>query len=851
MPAVVTLVLLALALVLLAGGLALFLRRSLPQIQGVIRLVGLKSQVEVIRDRWGVPHIYADSAEDLFFAQGYVHAQDRLWQMELQRRAGSGRLSEITGEATLEIDRFFRVVGLNRAAEAEAMQTAAADRETQLVLESYVAGVNAYLGSHLGRLPVEFSLLRFQPEPWQPVDVVYISKMIGWNLSCNWPSEMLRARLAAKLGADLAADLEPSFPDENPTIVPGSTVLGPADRAAPEETSPPPNGWGSEALRDALRLVEEILQEGPFVKGSLPADGADPIPPMPGMTAAGGSNQWVVAGSRSATGQPLLANDTHLQISMPAGWYEIHLIGGGYNVTGVSFPGAPGVLVGHSDQCAWGLTTAWQDAQDLYIERFNPDNPHQYDYQGAWYDADVIREEIRVKGRDEPVVVEVVVTRHGPIISGAVRKEAGLLSGDRLVPLALRSVALEPGHLLRSVLRYSRAQDWDEFRAALGDWSAPAHNFVYADVRGNIGYLQAGWVPIRAQGYGLAPVPGWTGEYEWQGYLPLDELPQVYNPESGWLAAANNLVVDDHYPHFLSADLENPCRARRIVDLITSGRDLTASDFARFQLDTYSAQAERFARHLLTLEPADERERRALASLENWDGHLGPDSVAASIYQVARIRALHLFFDSHLGELADAYVGLDTMTPMPGTSPYHGRSIVRLLDLLDGQDDAPWLHSPNTDRTRSRQELLHRALQEALELLHDELGPDIEHWTWGRLNRVHFAHPVGAIKPLHLIFNRGPYPTGGDQDTLLRAISQPRFPFQPILGGDAVRFIADLNDWEQCRIVIPGGQSGHVASRHYADLIPLWREGRSQPMPFGRDEVERHAKHRLTLLPDA
>ncbi len=849
---VVILVLLALILALLAAGLVLFLRRSLPQTQGTVRLIGLKDQVEVIRDRWGVPHIYADSAEDLFFAQGYVHAQDRLWQMELQRRAGSGRLSEITGEATLEIDRFLRVIGLNRAAQAEALRIAAEDEETQRVLESYVAGVNAYLASQQGQLPVEFSLLRFQPEPWQPVDIVYLSKMIAWNLSCNWATELLRARLAAKLGADLAGNLEPPFPRENPPIVHGPTELGQADRAIPEQALPPPNGWGSEALRDALRLVEEIPRGRSFSKGPLSPDAKDPLPPAPGVASvAGGSNQWVVAGPRSATGRPLLANDTHLQISMPAGWYEIHLIGGGYSVTGVSFPGAPGVLIGHNEQCAWGLTTAWQDAQDLYIEKLNPDDPHQYEYQGEWHDAKVIREEIRIKGRDVPVIQEVVVTRHGPIISEVVSEEAGLFSCDRPVPLALRWVALEPGHLLRSVLRYSRAQNWDEFRAALGDWSTPAHNFVYADVKGNIGYLQAGWVPIRAQGYGLAPVPGWTGEYEWQGYIPLDELPQVYNPESGWLATANNLVVDDHYPHFLSADLENPCRARRIVDLITSKTGLTTSDFARFQLDTYSAPAERFVRHLLTVEPANERERCAMDYLEAWDARLEPGSVAASIYQVARLRALHLLFDSHLGELADAYIGLDTVTPIPGTSPYHGRSIIRLLDLLDGPEGDLWLRSPTTGQARSRQELLHQALQEALELLHGELGPDIERWTWGRLNRVHFAHPVGAVKPLHLIFNRGPYPVGGDHDTLLRAISQPRFPFQPILGGDAVRFIADLNDWEQCRIVIPGGQSGHVASRHYADLISLWREGRLQPMPFGRDEVERHAEYGLTLLPEA
>jgi penicillin amidase len=818
---IVVLIVLLVLLALAGGGLIWFLRRSLPQTQGTVRLAGLQSQAKVLRDRWGVPHIYAESVEDLFFVQGYVHAQDRLWQMELQRRAGSGRLSEVIGEAMLEVDRFFRVVGLNRAAEAE---LATMDASTGRVLASYASGINAYLDTQQGRLPIEFSLLRFQPEPWQPVDALYLAKMMAWSLGCNWASELLRARLAVKLGADKAADLEPPFPADNPAIVHGPGIA--------EGATPPPNGWGSKALHDALELVERL-----FVNNS-------PIPPSaapPGVgLAAGGSNQWVVAGSLSATGQPLLANDTHLQLSMPAGWYENHLVGGGYNVIGVSFPGAPGVIVGHNEYCAWGLTTAWQDAQDLYVEKLNPDNPHQYEYKGEWLDAKVVHEQIHVKGWQAPELQEVVLTRHGPIISGLVGEET---------PLALRWLALEPSDLLGSVLRYDRAHNWQEFRAALGHWSTPAHNFVYADVEGNIGYLQAGWVPIRGQGYGLAPIPGWTGEYEWQGYLPLDNLPQAYTPESGWLATANHLVVDADYPYFISADLENPCRARRVVDLITSKDTFTANDFARFQRDTYSAQAERFVQHLLAVEPETSEERRALDYLDSWNAHLDVDSVAASIYQVVRLRTLHLVFDAHLEEVADAYVGLDTLSPMSETSPYHGRSIVRLLALLQGEGDDSWLRDPATGHERTRQSVLHQALRETLELLKAELGPEMERWTWGRLNRVHFAHPVGAVKPLHLLFNRGPYPAGGDQDTLLRAIGKPQFPFEPVAVGDALRFIADLSDWEQCRIVIPGGQSGHVSSRHYADLIPLWREGRYQRMPFTHQEIERATRERLELTP--
>ncbi|MGD8627294.1 MAG: penicillin acylase family protein, partial [Anaerolineae bacterium] len=537
--------------------------------------------------------------------------------------------------------------------------------------------------------------------------------------------------------------------------------------------------------------------------------------------------------------QPLLANDTHLALQAPVVWYQNHLCGGGYHVTGASLPGMPGVAVGHNEDLAWGITIAWQDAQDLYVERFHPEHPHRYEYQGEWLGAEVRREEIRVKGRDEPEILELVITRHGPIISHLIGVET---------PLALRWVAVEPHDPLRSVLNLNRAGDWDEFRAAMGDWIAPSLNFVYADVRGNIGYVQAGRVPVRSSGFGLVPAPGWSGAQEWTGYLPLEALPQAFNPESGWLATANHLVVDGAYPHFLSADLEHPCRARRVVDLISEGEGLTADDLARFQLDTYSLPAEQFRRHLLTLTPEGERQRRALDYLRAWDACMEADSVAASIYQVCRLRALHVVFDGHLGDLAGEYVGLGT-TALGGANLYHGRSIVRLLALLDGEEEEQWLRDPESGAQRSREGVLRRALDEALDLLAAELGPEMARWTWGRLNRLHFAHPLGAVKPLHLLFNRGPYPLAGDQDTLLRASGRPSFPFGPAAVVDALRFIADPGDWEQSRIVLPGGQSGHAASGHYADLLSLWRAGAFQPMPFGREQVERHAEARLTLEP--
>lgn len=797
--------------------------RHLPNTTGAVQLDGLEGPVEILRDRWGVPHIYARSEEDLFFAQGYVHAQDRLWQMELQRRIGAGRLSELFGETTLATDRFFRVLGLHRAAEAE---LAALGDEERRVLEVYANGVNAYLRQRRGRLGLEFTLLRRQPDPWRPVDSLYWAKAMAFNLSCNLFSEVLRSRLAARLGAERAADLEPSYPADNPT-----TVAGDGDPNGPL----PPNGWGSKALAAALAQVQTLLG-GPAA--APPPPPASPLPTIPLVPAA--SNQWVVGGQRSTTGQPLLANDTHLAVAMPGVFYQVHLQGGRYHVAGASFPGVPGVIVGHNEHCAWGLTTAWHDAQDLYLERFHPDHPRLYQFNGEWREAQVVQEVIHVKGRSAPVVQEVVVTHHGPVVSELVGLEQ---------PAALRWVALEPTPLLRAVLRYNRARSWEEFRAALADWAAPAHNFVYADRAGNIAFLQAGWAPVRRSGYGMAPVPGWTGEHEWERYLTLDELPQALNPPQGWIAVANNLVVDARYPHFLSSDLEHPCRAARAAELLADGALLSADDCRRMQLDSYSAAAKRFVRHLLTIQPTNQREADALERLRAWDYRMEPDSVAASLYYVCRLQALRVVFEGHLGDLADGYLGVDTLSPWGGVSPYHGRSFARLLDMLDAPRDNAWLADPSSGVPRPKPEVVHRALRQALKWMREALGPDMETWTWGRLNQVLFAHPLGAVKPLNRIFNRGPYPAGGDSDTLLRAIAKPTLPPEPVVAVAAMRFVADLSDWDRCGMVTLAGQSGHVASRHYDDQIEPWRRGELLPMPFSRQAVDRATVERLQLTP--
>ncbi len=509
---------------LVGGAYYVLMRRPLPKTRGTLRLTDLHEPVEIVTDHYGVPHIYAHNEDDLYLAQGYVHAQYRLWQMELNRRVGSGRLSEIFGELTIEADRFARRLGLHRAAAASMQaQTPHATR----ILRAYTRGVNAFMSSHRNNLPVEFTLLRLNPEPWQPSDSLQWGKMIGWNLGGNWETEIVRARLVAKLGPARAALLETGYDPAHPLIIPPGVAYSGAN----------------------LGMLEQY----------------EALKQLSGFGLLGGSNNWVVDGTMTTTGAPILCNDPHLGQAAPSIWFECHLVAGDHDVVGASFPGAPGIVIGHNRHVAWGVTNAVSDVEDLYIEKFNPENPHQYEFLGRWEEAQIYREEIKVKGRSEPVIEEVRVTRHGPIltsIQGSLDSQNGDQSAE--LPLALRWTGLEQHSLVDAIEKMALATDIDEFRSALRDWDVPAQNFVFADTHGNIGYLMAGAIPTRARGQALLPSPGWNGEYEWTGLIPFGELPQTINPPQHFIVTANNRVIDDSYPHYITHEWLNGYRAQRI-----------------------------------------------------------------------------------------------------------------------------------------------------------------------------------------------------------------------------------------------------------------------------------------------
>ncbi|MGE5374217.1 MAG: penicillin acylase family protein, partial [Bacteroidota bacterium] len=692
------------------------LRQPKPRYAGRLRSKQLSGPVEVLRDRWGVPHIYAGSIHDLLFTQGFVHAQERLWQMDFNRRLVAGRLSEILGSVSVPIDRWMRTLTMRRVAESEA---GLLDDDSRNLLEAYAAGVNACIESE--PLPLEFRLLNFKPEPWIPADSLAWVKMMCWYLCINWEAEILRARLVARLGSEAAASLEPYVPPEWVRVLPPGVEY---------------SCIGKQAL---VRAAESRKFTGPAARDGI------------------GSNNWVLSGSRTETGMPILANDMHLGMGAPAIWYENHLSGGGLHVTGVSFPGLPLVIAGHNEQVAWGFTNGFPDVQDLYMEhlRRTPDGRVEYEFRGEWREAERKREEIRVRD-GASVVEEVIVTRHGPVINA-------LIEGEQMeTPLALRWIALDQMSTVGTLLDMNQAASCEQFRQALRGWYCPTQNTVYADRQGNIGYSYPGNIPIRARGNGAVPVPGWTGEYEWTGYIPYEELPHLFNPAPGYIASANNRVVDDGYPYWVSPDFCTSGRARRIVEEIERRGTLSVQDVCQMHMDQVSILARETMRHLQGIESDDPELVSVFQLFHDWDGELSVTSPQASIYEIFSRFLVVTLTGPKLGDLAPRFAGKGPTPILAEGTIFGEHSAEWLLDVL-ANPLSPWWEPGDG---RSRADLIVEVMRQTVAFLKQTCGPGIEDWAWGGMHSLTFGHTLGAVKPLNKIFNRGPYPLGGDGNTI-------------------------------------------------------------------------------------
>ncbi|WP_341527210.1 penicillin acylase family protein [Nostoc sp. UHCC 0302] len=815
---------------LLAGFATYTVRQSFPQESGTIQLPGIKTEVTVQRDKWGIPHIYAANSHDLFMAQGYIHAQDRFWQMDFWRHIGSGRLAEMFGSSQVETDRYLRTMGWARVAQQEMQQI---NPEMKAYLEAYAQGVNAYLAKHQGSaLSLEYAVLKFlnpeyKPEPWQPLHSLTWGKVMAYDLGRNFQTEIERAILQKSLTPTQVEELFPPYPEGLPVILP---ELQPRGREGEKNTKlildSPDIFPALESITQPIAALEQLI----------------------GTTGVGiGSNNWVISGQRTTTGKPILANDPHLAVQMPSIWYEVGLhctpksAECPYNVTGFSFVGMLGIIIGHSDRIAWGVTNVESDVMDLYIEKINPSNPNQYEVNGKWVDMQLVTETIKVAG-SQPIDQTVRYTRHGPILSDVAPNLKEVKPSQQIeVPqnyaVALRWTALEPSRLGYAIPQINRAQNWQEFRAAASNYDVPAQNLVYADIEGNIGYQMPGKFPIRANGDGRYPVPGWTDEYEWQGYIDFEKLPKSFNPDQGFIATANNLVASG-YPYLITKDWVYGYRAKRIVEMISqSTQPISLKDVQQIQGDNLNLNAQILVPLLQSISVNTPRLQVARKLLRDWDLQLEMTSPAAALFEVFW---KHLLADTFHDQLPKKYF------------PDGGDRWYAVVKNLVKQPNSFWWDNRNTANVENRDQILRQAFTEAVEELERIQSQDPKNWNWGKLHTITFRNATlgkSGVAPIEALFNRGSFATAGNGETVNANRWKPNKSSYEVTDIPSLRMIVDLANLNNSIAIHTPGQSGHAFHTHYTDMVEPWRKIEYHPMLGKQKAVANNTAATLRLIP--
>jgi penicillin amidase len=791
-------------LLILAGALAYayyVAHSALPQLDGRLQVGGLSAPVTVTRDGHGVPTIEAASLEDLFFAQGYVTAQDRLWQMDVMRRYGSGELSEILSADTLKLDREQRILGLRVSAKKAMEMAGARDRS---FFEAYARGVNAFIATHGDRLPIEFRILRYRPTPWMAEDSVVIADSMVKDLNFHYFYDALaREKILAKLGPELTGDLfvNRSWHDRPPTVM-REDLSEPDSNAGDSDDEEDDDSPDTSVTQNK---VPSVAPEASLVDG-LPVNG---------------SNDWVVSGAHTVTGKPLLSNDMHLGHQMPNLWYEAHLHSGTLDVAGVTLPGMPYVIVGHNQRIAWGFTNVGPTVTDVYIENFNPQGA--YKTPSGWVQPEHRAEVIHVKGQPD-VNVDVKITRHGPVITDIVPGETR--------PLALRWTLYDGLHI--PFFDVNAAQNWDEFRRAFSQLDAPGQNVVYADVDGNIGYHTTGKVPIRAAGDGSLPVSGADNAHEWTSYIPFEKLPSIYNPPSGIIGTANGRITPDGYPNSISMEWEAPWRTARIYHVLESGRQFSAADMLALQTDVHS-EADLFAAERLVYavdhaSKASARVQQAADLMRSWDGRMQATAAAPTIAENSIRELRRLLLEPKLGSAPSDATREDEGLNWK-TYSWEMRSV--WLENILLHRPKRWLPEkyPNYD------DLLTAAVDAAVN--GPEAPKDLAAWRWGAFNAVEIQHPIlGKIPLIKRWSGPGVQEQSGSGYTV-KAVSRHH--------GPSERFTANLADLDQSTLNIVTGQGGNFLSPYYMDQWKAWYEGTTFTLPFSAKAVEGARTHRLVL----
>jgi penicillin G amidase len=787
-------------------GYAYFLvHAALPQLDGNLPVQGLSAAVKVTRDQHGVPTIEAPGLEDLFFAQGYVTAQDRLWQMDVMRRFGAGELSEILGDDTLKIDREQRILGLRAAARKSLGLASPRDRS---YFDAYARGVNAFVAAHHDTLPVEFRILKYRPKPWQAEDSIVIANQMVKDLNFyTFQDALTREKILAKLGPDLTADLyvNRSWHDRPPTVMRENLDVQQTQKDSDDENDDDDDD-------DDMGSDNAVTQSNPLEIWAQAAP-----------EAVNGSNDWVVSGAHTVTGKPLLSNDMHLGHQMPNLWYEAHLKSGGLDVAGVTLPGLPYVIVGHNQRIAWGFTNVGPTVTDAYLENF--DAQGNYQTPKGWRQPERRQEVIHVKEKLD-VTVDVKITRHGPIIT-------------ELIPGETRQVALRwtlYDGLHMPFFDVDSAQNWDQFRKAFSQLDAPGQNVVYADLDGNIGYQTTGHIPIRASGDGSLPENGADDAHEWTGYIPFDKLPSIYNPPSGVIATANGRITPDEYPYSISVEWEAPWRTARIYHVLESGRKFAPSDMLALQNDVESENdlfaAEKFVYAVDHASKPSARAKQAAELMRNWDGRMVNTATAATIAVRSAQELTRLLLEPKLGSAPSDIT--QQKTTLSWKSYAWEMRTVWLQNVM--------LHQPKRwlpEKFSNYDELLTAAVEAAI--TSSEAPRDLSTWHWGKMNAIEIQHPILGRVPL---INRWSGPGVKEQSGsgyTVKAVTRHH--------GPSERFTANLADLDQSTLNTVTGQGGNFLSPYYMDQWNAWYEGSTFTLPFSASAVDAHKAHQLTLQP--
>lgn len=791
----ITFLVIAVVLVFLAYRLT---TRSFPQVTGTIELPGIKNDVKVYRDQFGVPHIFAENVYDAYYAVGFIHAQDRLWQMDLIRRAGLGRLAEVLGEEALPIDRMFRTLRLSHLAKETLVGL---DDEVRLSLDAYSDGISAFIKHNKGKYPLEFDILGYEPEPWKAEHSALISRLMAWELNYGRWIDLVQSFVAGEVGEEMARELYPSWPADAPMIIPKD--------------------------RDGKRIA---AMDFPLIRSDLlyrKIVGAGSY--------QGGSNAWAVSGERSVSGKPLLANDPHLLLNAPARWFELHVVAPGLDVYGASIPGIPYVIIGKNKYIAWGVTNAMIDDSDFYVEQVDSlSHPSFYRFNNQWKPMKQMVDTIIVKDA-LPVVVTNYYTHRGPIIN-KIEPVSSLYSELVSMRWTGFDVTKDPA----TFYLINRAANWSEFESGLKFFNAPAQNFVYADVEGNIGYKMGGRLPIRNSKGSTPLFPGSVDTYDWKGMVPFDQMPRLFNPRDGYIATANNKVIDDSYPYHVSTYWEPEWRIKRIVELLKSQPTFSVSDFEKMQFDIFSPQARELVPIILETMETEKLESKealdVLSYLRNWTYEMRDDDVSTSFFHAFLYKTIQNTYADELGEQVMSLYDTLAMPPMTAITAHLK------------QNDSRWFDNVLTEPRETKADIIRKSFHDALGYLRENLGGELKEWRWGRIHQVEFEHMFGAIPLLRPLFNVGPFPNSGSYSSINNGYFRFDKPFKNSI-GPSIRFIFDLADLHHPLAVMPPGQSGHPFHENYDDQVELWIHGSYRRVSTLRSTIEESCEKVLTLTP--